>query len=84
MQRLAGTHPFLFTLLLLMLAHFATEGGQAQTLTVLHSFTGGGDGAGSVAGVTMDRAGNLYGTTEGGGYMGGECRPYAGDRDDCP
>ena len=43
---------------------------QAQTFTVLHTFTGGQDGATPKAGVTMDRAGNLYGTTYtgGGGY----------------
>jgi len=35
--------------------------------TVLHSFTAGGDGESPYAGVTRDRAGNLYGTTEGGG-----------------
>lgn len=38
---------------------------QAQTLTVLHTFTGQGDGAAPIAGLTMDRAGNLYGTTAG-------------------
>src|SRR5262249_11342940 len=43
---------------------------QAQTFTVLHSFTGGGDGAAPVAGLTMDRAGNLYGTTSYGGHSG--------------
>jgi uncharacterized repeat protein (TIGR03803 family) len=37
------------------------------TETVLHTFTGGSDGAGPQAGVIMDSAGNLYGTTEGGG-----------------
>jgi len=43
-------------------------GVQAQTFTVLHSFGGyHGNGAGPYAGVTMDRAGNLYGTTFGGG-----------------
>jgi uncharacterized repeat protein (TIGR03803 family) len=31
--------------------------------TVLHSFTAGADGAFPVAGVTLDKAGNLYGTT---------------------
>jgi uncharacterized repeat protein (TIGR03803 family) len=31
--------------------------------TVLYNFTGGADGAYPVAGVTFDRAGNLYGTT---------------------
>jgi uncharacterized repeat protein (TIGR03803 family) len=35
--------------------------------TVLHSFTGGGDGADPYAGLTMDHAGNLYGTTRSGG-----------------
>jgi uncharacterized repeat protein (TIGR03803 family) len=37
--------------------------------TVLHSFTGGADGALPYAGVTMDKSGNLYGATQGGvGY----------------
>ena len=40
---------------------------QAQTYTVLHNFTGGLDGGTSSAGLTMDKAGNLYGTT----YTGG-------------
>jgi uncharacterized repeat protein (TIGR03803 family) len=35
--------------------------------TVLHTFTGGADGAGPYAGVIRDSAGNLYGTTYGGG-----------------
>jgi uncharacterized repeat protein (TIGR03803 family) len=48
---------------------------QAQTLTVLHDFTSGGDGAIPQAGLTMDAAGNFYGTTSSGGYMGSdECR----------
>ena len=42
----------------------ATQAAQAQTLTVLHSFSGGGDGDSPSAGLTMDKAGNLYGTTE--------------------
>lgn len=51
--------------------------GQAQTLTVLHAFTGGSDGAGpGGAGVTIDRAGNLYGGTDFGGLSGSQC--YAG------
>jgi hypothetical protein len=45
---------------------------QAQTFTVLHSFTGGQDGGGPMAGVTLD-AGNLYGTAFGGGNTGGDC-----------
>ncbi len=40
---------------------------QAQTYTVLHNFTGGGDGANPSTGLTMDRSGNLYGTTYAGG-----------------
>jgi uncharacterized repeat protein (TIGR03803 family) len=39
--------------------------------TVLHSFTGGGDGLWPYAGVIRDSAGNLYGTTQGGGSGGG-------------
>ena len=45
---------------------FAT-GMQAQTYTVLHSFTNSTDGANPTAGVTMDRVGNLYGTSSHGG-----------------
>ena len=40
---------------------------QAQTFTVLHNFTNGADGSGPFGGVTLDRAGNLYGTTTSGG-----------------
>jgi uncharacterized repeat protein (TIGR03803 family) len=39
----------------------------AQTLQLLHSFTGGEAGANPWAGVTLDRAGNIYGTTINGG-----------------
>lgn len=35
--------------------------------TVLHDFTGGTDGAGPFTGVTLDSAGNVYGTTNTGG-----------------
>ena len=38
---------------------------------VLHSFSGGNDGAVPAAGLTMDKAGNLYGGATGGGTAGG-------------
>jgi uncharacterized repeat protein (TIGR03803 family) len=37
------------------------------TLTVLHSFSGAPDGLYPIAGLLLDAAGNLYGTTTGGG-----------------
>src|SRR2546421_545381 len=43
---------------------------QAQTFTVLYSFTGSTDGALPIAGLVRDKAGNLYGTTNGGGTSG--------------
>jgi uncharacterized repeat protein (TIGR03803 family) len=42
---------------------------QAQTLTVLYSFTGGTDGAFPQAALLRDSVGNLYGTTEMGGDL---------------
>ncbi len=41
----------------------ATEAVQAQTFQVIHNFTGGVDGAEPTFGLTIDAAGNLYGTT---------------------
>lgn len=38
--------------------------------TILYSFSGGADGLGPNAGVILDAAGNLYGTTESGGAFG--------------
>ena len=45
--------------------------GPAQTFTVLHSFTGGADGANPGAGVIMDAGGRLYGTASAGGTGAG-------------
>ena len=42
----------------------------AQTLNVLHNFAGGRDGWGPKAGLVLDRAGSLYGTTVQGGSTG--------------
>jgi uncharacterized repeat protein (TIGR03803 family) len=56
----------LFLMLLLATAH-------AQTYTVIHSFSGGADGATPRSGLTPDGAGNFYGTTYNGGYQGSNC-----------
>lgn len=54
-----------YALALLMIA-FTTQL-HAQTFTVLHTFTGGSDGAQPPSGLTMDSAGNLYGVAISGG-----------------
>ena len=46
---------------------------QAQTFTLLHTFTGAPDGAVPIAGLVQDPGGNLYGTTQQGGITGGVC-----------
>jgi uncharacterized repeat protein (TIGR03803 family) len=45
------------------LAIGAVPAAQAQTYQVIHYFESGQDGANPTAGVTIDQAGNLYGTT---------------------
>jgi uncharacterized repeat protein (TIGR03803 family) len=49
-----------------------TSGGE----TVLHSFTGGADGAFPEAGLAIDSGGTLYGTAEHGGDL--SCEPSYG------
>ena len=61
--RLRGFAP----ILLCVLAMIATQATQAQTFKVIHNFTGGADGAAPWAGLTMDQAGNFYGTSP---YLG--------------
>src|SRR6266446_8638683 len=56
--------------LVLVLATGAATRVQAQTLTVLYSFTGGSDGRGPGAALILDAAGNLYSTTFSGGVSG--------------
>src|SRR5208283_2193944 len=48
-----------------------TQATEAQTFSVIHSFTGGQDGANPYAGLTLDAAGNLYGTSTLGGTGAG-------------
>lgn len=60
------------TALLLPIA-FAATALHAQTYTVIHDFTGGTDGGAPMAGLTTDRAGNLLGTANFGGNIGGQC-----------
>jgi uncharacterized repeat protein (TIGR03803 family) len=51
---------------MLMLAMSTIEAAQAQTFTVLHTFSGP-DGANPIGGLVEDEAGNLYGNTFFGG-----------------
>jgi uncharacterized repeat protein (TIGR03803 family) len=64
--------------LLYALTLIATQSVQAQTYTVLHTFSGGADGGNPLDGLSMDRAGNLYGTTGTGGNTQGSCAEYSG------
>ena len=50
----------------------------AQTYTVLHTFTGGADGANPFAGLTWDGGSNFYGTASQGGYTGTVCYDLSG------
>jgi uncharacterized repeat protein (TIGR03803 family) len=48
----------------------AMPSAQAQTLVVLHTFTGKKDGGNPLGGLVQDPSANLYGTTYGGGTAG--------------
>ena len=54
------------TLTILVAMATAIPTSHAQTLNVLHNLEIGMGGSNSMAGLTMDRGGNLYGTTNGG------------------
>lgn len=55
-----------------LLLIFAAQA-QAQTFQVLHAFAGGRDGANPGDGLTIDRAGNLYGSASAGGNQVSGC-----------
>jgi uncharacterized repeat protein (TIGR03803 family) len=57
-------------LLAIALAILLSAAMQAQTFTVLHTFTGANDGDEPQASLTLDGAGNLYGTASYGGSVG--------------
>ncbi len=59
-----------------LLLIFAATQTQAQTFQVLHNFTGGRDGANPGDGLTIDRNGNLYGTTVAGGNQIYGCEDF--------
>lgn len=62
----------LFLVLVLLFMFVTVRPMQAQNYQVLHQFSrAGSDGAVPYAGMTLDRAGNFYGTTVWGGYSGG-------------
>ena len=67
-RRVAGAS--LALVIALLPAVVATISAQAQTFTLLYSFTGGADGANPSARVVRDSKGNLYGTTVNGGNPG--------------
>jgi uncharacterized repeat protein (TIGR03803 family) len=51
-------------------AYKLTHSGGSWSQTVIHYFSGGDDGSGPGAGLTIDHQGNLYGTTPTGGANG--------------
>ena len=57
------------TLVILFVLAAGTSPAEAQTFTVLHTFTGP-NGEGAYAGLVRDAAGNLYGATSQGGSFG--------------
>ena len=52
----------LFLIFVFLFLTLTAQPAQAQNYQVIYNFTGGKDGATPVAGLTMDKRGNLYGT----------------------
>lgn len=67
---LAVTIMLLLLSFIFLFVFITAQPAQGQTYSVIYNFTGGQDGAGPSAGLTMDSAGNLYGTTLGSLYNG--------------
>jgi uncharacterized repeat protein (TIGR03803 family) len=63
---------------LILVLGLATFTASAQSYSVVYNFTGGQDGALPKAGVTLDQAGNLYGTTAAGASFSGNCNILGG------
>ena len=55
-----------------------SQNGSSWTETILHSFQGGSDGQTPTARMTLDKLGNLYGTTIGGGSSSIYCSYWQG------
>jgi uncharacterized repeat protein (TIGR03803 family) len=55
-----------------------TKSGGSWSLSTLHSFSGNSDGKYPFAGITLDAAGNLYGTAEEGGNSSCSVNGYTG------
>lgn len=64
-RRVAGS--VLACVTMCMLTAVVIQSAQAQTFTILYSFTNGADGGQPYASLVRDSAGNLYGTTAVGG-----------------
>ncbi|MGB8889640.1 MAG: choice-of-anchor tandem repeat GloVer-containing protein [Candidatus Korobacteraceae bacterium] len=67
-DRAALTIPLLLFIFVFLFLTLTAQPAQAQTFNVLYNFTGGKDGGNPAAGLTMDKAGDLYGTA--GSYYG--------------
>jgi uncharacterized repeat protein (TIGR03803 family) len=70
--RVCGIAAAMATVTTFALATLPSQSASAQTLTVLHTFSGASDGGVPLAGLTMDAAGNLYGTSSHGADGYGE------------
>jgi uncharacterized repeat protein (TIGR03803 family) len=60
----------LISVIVLVIGLITVRRSPAQTFSVIHSFTGGADGANPLAGFMIDGLGNLYGTATQGGKFG--------------